>query len=581
MGLGRKIGALSTLTASVLAGIAAQEPPRDRRPPARSGSAVVRGRVVAGDTGTPIRDAFVGLIETKPGSTPLVRVVSGIGREAIERAPMAGTSVDADGRFELRNLAAGRYILTVRPGPASARYLGQRYPDPESDTAEPLELTDGRASEVTIALQRAGAIAGRVYDERGDPLAFAQVGVIEMLPGGRLRSSGTAGILSRASGRGATSDDNGAFRLFSLPAGSYLVVALPMFSEQFVQGRALILSPGRLPIYYPGTANAHEASLVSLPAGGEASIEFAVPTVRTYTLRGTVIDPAGALVPSANVTLRSSQTVTVPLELRQGESGTTREDGTFSIAGVTPGEKIVSVVRRGVSSEGVPRVEYARMPLTIERDMDVAIQLRPSATVQGIAIFEGGEPASDERVTIAYRSTGDAGSDGSGSVQVTADRTFALEHLVGPMLVRTSAARWHLKSVTYGQEDITDTPTEFRTGDSHQLTVTLSRQLGVVSGTVMTSSGMETEGRVVLFSADRTQWHDRYSTTKTVISSDGKFRVEGLKAGRYLAAAVPLDEGDITNTPVAFYELLAKAAVTVTVGDGQSQTVNLKVSRLR
>ena len=104
----RGFAAVAGLVGSLLAGVSAQDPPRRDLPPRpASGSAVIRGRVLAGDTGLPIRDAVVSLIETAPGPSPSVLVVTGLGPQSIERAPIASTSVDADGQFELRNVAAG------------------------------------------------------------------------------------------------------------------------------------------------------------------------------------------------------------------------------------------------------------------------------------------------------------------------------------------------------------------------------------------------------------------------------------------------------------------------------------------
>ena len=72
-------------------------PARDRRNPDVKGTAVLRGQVVAADSGTPIRRAQVRL--------------SGVGTRESRLA-----TTDAQGRFEIRELNAGRYTLTASKG---------------------------------------------------------------------------------------------------------------------------------------------------------------------------------------------------------------------------------------------------------------------------------------------------------------------------------------------------------------------------------------------------------------------------------------------------------------------------------
>jgi len=69
-------------------------PPRDDSQAAPTGNAKITGRVVAADTGSPIRRAQ---IRVTSGEARFNRVVT----------------TDGDGRYELLNLPAGRYRLFV------------------------------------------------------------------------------------------------------------------------------------------------------------------------------------------------------------------------------------------------------------------------------------------------------------------------------------------------------------------------------------------------------------------------------------------------------------------------------------
>jgi hypothetical protein len=94
-------------------------------------------------------------------------------RRAQVRANVGGmpgarvTSTDAQGRFELRDLPAGRWTLSAsKPGFVTQRY-GQRRP---FETVSPIELGDGQRVDANFSLLRGGVINGRVQDDLGDPV---------------------------------------------------------------------------------------------------------------------------------------------------------------------------------------------------------------------------------------------------------------------------------------------------------------------------------------------------------------------------------------------------------------------------
>jgi Carboxypeptidase regulatory-like domain len=86
-----------------------QGPPRDpssatvAKP---AGTGVIRGRVVAADTGVPIRRALVTISGGAPG-----------------RGTFQTIYTDAQGRSEVRDLAPGSSIVSARPNRYQAQYL--------------------------------------------------------------------------------------------------------------------------------------------------------------------------------------------------------------------------------------------------------------------------------------------------------------------------------------------------------------------------------------------------------------------------------------------------------------------------
>src|SRR5712691_11333632 len=94
--------AVMATTASMVRGQAVtaqpprQSPPCDQRQaPQQTGTAVIRGRVFAADTGKPLRRARVNVFAPELGGENRT------------------TSTNAEGRYELKDLPAGRYTVGV------------------------------------------------------------------------------------------------------------------------------------------------------------------------------------------------------------------------------------------------------------------------------------------------------------------------------------------------------------------------------------------------------------------------------------------------------------------------------------
>jgi protocatechuate 3,4-dioxygenase beta subunit len=132
-------------------------PPRDARPaaPTATGTAAIRGRVFAADSGRPLRRARIQI--NGPG-------LPGNGQT---------TSTDADGRYEIRDLVGGRYNISVsRSGYLRLSY-GQRRP---FELGKPFDLANGqRADNVDFTLPRMSLITGRILDEANEPISGVRV----------------------------------------------------------------------------------------------------------------------------------------------------------------------------------------------------------------------------------------------------------------------------------------------------------------------------------------------------------------------------------------------------------------------
>ena len=125
---------------------------------AKTGTGGLSGRIVAGDTGIAVRRAQVR--------------ISG---------PDIGTKTaltDAQGRYEFKDLPAGRFNVSVSKSGFVTMQYGQSRP---FEPGRPIELADAQMMDkADVALPRGSVLAGRVVDEFGEAVAEADVTAMRM-----------------------------------------------------------------------------------------------------------------------------------------------------------------------------------------------------------------------------------------------------------------------------------------------------------------------------------------------------------------------------------------------------------------
>src|SRR5688572_188708 len=90
----------------IIAQVSPNAPQRDARPTPAAGTGVIAGRVLAADSGLPLRRAVVHLGGNQPGRT---------------------VQTDAEGRYSVNKLPAGTYTVMATAGPNRANYLSMSY----------------------------------------------------------------------------------------------------------------------------------------------------------------------------------------------------------------------------------------------------------------------------------------------------------------------------------------------------------------------------------------------------------------------------------------------------------------------
>ena len=375
------------------------------RADAPRGTAVLRGMIVTADNASPIRRAQV-------------RVASPDARES------RVATTDAQGRFEIRELPAGRYTMTASKGGFVSLQFGQRRP---SESGTPIELADAQTiDKITIALPRGSVLGGRVTDEFGEPVANASVTA--------WRYAYQAGARRMVPAQGAngrdTTDDQGQFRLFGLPPGEYYVSAMLRSGGPEVTDPMGELS-GYAATYYPGTTNMGEAQRVTVALAQEnTSVNFGLIATRLVRVSGQVMMSNGAPAPGGMVMLAPmSASGGRAMMMQQGGAGNRIDQtGAFRLPNVAPGRYQVQ------ARAGGREFELARMDLVVgTEDVEgLTLVTAAGAVINGTIVSETGEPfdfrAQQLQVSarLASPETQGAGPGGPGGSRVGDDWSFSI-----------------------------------------------------------------------------------------------------------------------------------------------------------
>ncbi|HKY21273.1 MAG TPA: carboxypeptidase-like regulatory domain-containing protein [Vicinamibacterales bacterium] len=545
-------------------------PPRDNIQP--TGTAKISGRVVSADTGTPLRRAHIRL--TSPDAR--------INRNA---------TTDSDGRFEILSLPASRYRLYVSKAGYVTLEYGQARP---FETGKPLDIAAGQSLEkIDFGLPRGSVITGRITDEFGEAVTDVQVQAMRYQFVNGERQLVNAGRMS-------TTDDLGQFRIFGLMPGEYVVRASmrtnpnPALAEP---DAAAEVSSGYPGTYYPGVADVGQAQAVTVALGQElSSIAFSLVPAKLSRISGTVTSSNGRPLASAMVLLRAAGAGGA-VRLNIGGGSPVRQDGTFRLTNVPPGDYVLNVQQRprdlqNLQSINLGDLEFASVPLSVSGDIDgLSVVTTTGVSVPGRVVFQettGQRPTARGIQITATAPTGDGSlmmafaGRALGAGRVNNDGTFELRGLAGPQHIRAAGlpTGWAVKSMSLDGVDITDAPFDFKPGMSVTgLVITLTDRVTEITGSVRDSRGQAVADYVlVLFPENDALWgaQSRYVAT-TRPNQNGTFSITGLPPARYLAVALPSLENGLQND-VALLAQLRGRARSVTLAEGQKLSLNLEMA---
>jgi carboxypeptidase family protein len=530
---------------------------------ASAAGATIRGRIVAIDTGQPLRGAWVSIgppERTNPGDNRTART-------------------DADGRYTVANVPPGKYSLSIaRSGYLPMQY-GQRRP---LETPRLLDVRDASAINADFALQRSAVIGGRISDERGEPAAG--VLVFAMRPvymDGRRQLAPQ----SSAGGFNVRTDESGRYRISALAPGSYVVMATSRDTWNARVGSDVVM--GFAATFFPGTVDAAAARAVTIAyAEQKTDVSFSLTVVRAVRVSGTAFDSHGK--PLAGQRIGLTQT----FHGADGGGGvadvanaTVAPDGTFVMPHVLPGEYKLQARRPGSGPGRDDEAAAQRIKVGNANVDGVVVKTTAAWSITGQIVTEAGvapslSPSAARVVAMVPEPTNPRGGPPGGKTRIDDDWTFTVDDLFGPARLGVNLPQgWTLKAIERDGRDITDASVEGTSGQAlGGVRIVVSNRVTTMSGRTIAPGGGATNGAtVIVFAADAHRWRENSRFVRVVRPNDeGAWEISGLPAGDYLVIAIDYVPQGLWNDP-DYLATLRPRAQPIAMDEGGSPFVTLRV----
>jgi hypothetical protein len=534
-------------------------PSGTRRVVFRRGTAVVAGRVTD-PTGRGVAGAIVRLNPLSGG------------------APMTAAS-DTAGRYQLNAVPAGAYRLVAnKRGFIDGQHGQQRAGQPGTVVT----LRDRqRVDRIDIGLRRGASISGMVTDPDGEPIEGLAIHAWRLeYRNGR--------PITEAVGAVRRTDDRGRYRLHSLPAGTYYVVAAddPTASESMA---AVTRAPKA---FFPGTPTVAQATPVFVDVGIDAAgidMMFAAPA--TVRVSGLASDFGGNPLNRPVVLVGSSRSgFPAPAPQTAVMRGVT-----FEFPHVAPGEYVIQGMQYWSDVPGMDAPnEFSAQPITIGETEVAGIQVRttPGTAVTGrIRMENRGRPLSVAN-WLTVRAADPDYEPASvlprpWKTVVNPDLSFRMTGLVGPLRIATTPAFpptvW-LKTASLDGVNVAEEPVLFGRRDDPNafLDVVLADDGAEVSGRVINGRKEPVDHYVVAafpVAAENRHGGSRYIR---IVPPDerGQFQTGMLPPGDYWLVAVESLGDEAIQDPESVSGLI-QAGRRLSLAVGDRLTTELTLARWR
>jgi hypothetical protein len=542
----------------------AQNPSRSTPSPSPVGdqsqkTATVAGQAVRADTGEPLKKAQASL-QTHGGDKFSVFRLT-----------------DEQGHFSIENIPPGSYDLEVsRNGYVDNEY-GQKKP---GGSGAVLTLPAGQhMTDLIFKMVRGASISGHVYDEDGEPVAYAQVICY--------RASRQPGKEQQIGYRPVITNDLGEFRVFDLKPGRYYVAVDYHFKLEIPfrsRGAEKEAESDYAATFYPNTMDVSKAVAISVSPGDELrSIDFLLRPVHYVTVSGRVINTVPTppyafggvgLLSDASGLAAAYQSLYDSYDVK---------DGKFAIHNVPPGSYTLSA---SWSDRESREWHSARRPLEVgSTDIEgVTITIAPGVNVAGRVAWEGSPTVEVHELMVWLRLTEEKGMGPYQPQTPKADGSFVIksvsEGTYRPLVTsRGEGANFYMKSARYGTLSIPESGFAIQPGGDQLLEITLSSRAAQVSGVVLNSDSLPAAGVTVVLIPEvaRRSYREFYKSATT--DQNGKFAIKGIAPGDYTLFSWESVEGnewsDADWFDAAWLKPFEAKGESIHLGEAETKSVDL------
>lgn len=433
-------------------------------------------------------------------------------------------STDEQGRYAIKDLEPGTYRLSAtRTGYVPGEYGAREV----IGLGTPLSIDPGaQLGNVILRLTPHAVLAGRIVDERGDPLPYVQVQAL-----GYRYNRGRKQLTGFGS---ATSNDLGEYRIFGLPPGRFYLSAT--YRPNMVSETAAVTSGSQapeeeyLPVYYPrGTDPAFATTIEARPGAQLTGIDFILAKSPAVHIRGRVNNPMGKVLVS--VTLAPADQTRA---LGMNRTYVTDSQGRFDIRGIAPGAYtfIASIV-------GSESAFTARRRVNITGNVDdFVVSMSPPIELAGRVRAEGDDKPdlSSVRVSLQPRQGGTIFGP-LPTARIKSDGGFTLSNISPDeyYLAATELPQgYYLKSVKMGDEEVLDAGFKIDEDAANAISVTLSPGAATVEGAVLNGKGQAAPEATVVLVPEDAKRRDQVQFYRTAVTDQqGRFSITDVVPGAY------------------------------------------------
>jgi len=523
----------------------------------------IEGQVVDAKTNAPIRKVAV----TLQGSASFTRA----GQPPSQNSPRTAET-DAQGNFTFRDLDAANYQINCQQRQGYVTMPNQGYPSASVVLGRGQDLKG-----VMVKLMPQAVITGKVLDEDGEPVQWAQVSVLRRdeprRGGGGWNTAGSA-----------QTNDVGEYRIAGITPGSYVVratwrnnMAMPYYPDRPLPSEPVL---AYIPTHYPSAPDVSTATVLTADMGAEVrGIDIRLRKAKTVSVRGRLEGvPAsaggngfggGGPMPWVNLLPRDAKRFenfgNMAPAMRQ-------DDGTFEITGVLPGAYLLTAQFNDQNAKqsmaAVKPVDVSDKPIE-----GIVLRLDVARDVQGTVVVEEKTPVRLGNATV--RLTMRAPTQGRFPQPAhIEDRQFTLKDVLpfpASVEVDNLPRTCYMKEVRYGGRPVPPEGADLTSGE--QLEIVLSTAVAELAGTVVEASGKAAPNSLVTLISDAAAgWPPQTNTDR-----GGDFALS-VKPGEYQAIAWEAIDANLLTPD--FLKHFAGRTTMVKLAPGSHEIAKLTVVSL-